>query len=212
MRRSRVLRVLMVAACFTLAACGSGGGSGSNDNGTAFRFSGMFQETQEQVATAADRLPDADTHVGDSGTTIVLGVTTTVPFDHNGDGDLDGGFIGLANNLDQNVNVQEIHVQIFIAGAKLNNPVVTDVVPMAISMPAATVDDNGVRTPSQSFTQTVFVRPDVLAFLARNQTLLPPLPFDMSVVMSVTAIGDSGDTFDTNTITYPVTVVAAPAQ
>jgi hypothetical protein len=199
--------MLMVAACFALASCGGGGG-GSNDNGVALRFSGVFQETQEQVAPAADRFPDAEQAVGDSGTFAVLGETTTVPSDHNGDGDLDGGFLGIENNLDQAVNVQSVQVEIFIPGAKLQNPVVTDLVPLPVSLPAAAVDEQGVRTPSKTFVQTVFVRPDVLAFLAANQTLLPTLPFDMTVVMTITAISDSGDSFDTNEISYAVNVQA----
>ena len=199
----------MLAACLTLAGCGGGGG-GSNDNGVALRFSGVFQETQEQVAPAADKFPDAENAVGDTGGTVVLGVSTTVPGDGNRDGDLDGGFLGLENNLDQSVNVQHVTVEIFIPGARLNNPVVTDSVPLPISLAPASVDDQGVRTPSRSFSQTVFVRNDVLAFLSQNQNLLPVLPFDMTVVMTITAISDSGDSFDTNEISFPVRVLAPP--
>jgi hypothetical protein len=110
--------------------------------------------------------------------------------------------------MDQGVNIQTVKVEIFIPGAKLQNPVVTDSVPLPVSLPPAAVDEEGVRTPSGTFAQTVFVRPDVMAFLAANQTLLPPLPFDMTVVMTVTAISDSGDSFDTNEISYGVTVLA----
>jgi hypothetical protein len=203
MRRSRILTL---AACIALAGCGGGGG-GSNDNGVALRFSGVFQETQEQVAPAADQFPTADEAFGDTGGTVVLGVTTTVPGDSNGDGDLDGGFLGLENNLDQAVNVQTVKVEIFIPGALLNNPVVTDSVPLAISLPAAAIDDDGVRAPSKSFSQTIFVRSDVLAFINQNQTLLPDPPYDMTVVMTITAISDSGDSFDTNEISFPVRVL-----
>jgi len=203
MRRSRILTL---AACIALAGCGGGGG-GSNDNGVALRFSGVFQETQEQVAPAADQLPNDEEAFGDTGGTVVLGVTTTVPADNNADGDLDGGFLGLENNMDQSVNVQTVKVEIFIPGALLNNPVVTDSVPLAISLPPAAVDDDGVRTPSKSFSQTIFVRSDVLAFINQNQTLLPDPPFDMTVVMTITAISDSGDSFDTNEISFPVRVV-----
>ncbi len=206
MRRSRMLTL---AACLALAGCGGGGGgSGSNDNGVALRFSGVFQETQEQVAPAADRFPTDEEAFGDTGGTVVLGLTTTVPGDNNADGDLDGGFLGLENNLDQSVNVQNVAVEIFIPGAKLNNPVVTDSVPLAISLPPAATDDDGVRSPSKSFSQVIFVRPDVLAFLNQNQTLLPDPPFDMTVVMTITAISDNGDTFDTNEISFPVRVLA----
>jgi hypothetical protein len=201
---------MMMAACVALAGCGGGGG-GSNDNGVSLRFSGVFQETQEQEAPAADRFPTADEAVGDTGTFVTLGVDNTVPGDSNNDGDLDGGFLGLENNMDQTVNVQTVKVEIFIPGAKLNNPVVTDSVPLPISLPPAAVDEADVRTPSKAFSQTVFVQPDVLAFLADNQTLLPPLPFSMTVVMTITAISDSGDSFDTNEISYPV-FVQAPLQ
>jgi hypothetical protein len=105
------------------------------------------------------------------------------------------------------VNVQTVKVEIFIPGALLNNPVVTDSVPLAISLPAAAIDDDGVRAPSKSFSQTIFVRSDVLAFINQNQTLLPDPPYDMTVVMTITAISDSGDSFDTNEISFPVRVL-----
>lgn len=205
MKRSWVW--MTAAAWMMLAGCGGGGG-GSNDQGVGLRFSGVFQETQEQVAPAADRFPDAEQAVGDTGGVVTLGVSRTIPSDVNGDGDLDGGFLGIENNLDQSVNVQTVKVEIFIPGALLNNPVVTDSVPLGISLPPASVDDDGVRTSSKTFSQTIFVRPDVLAFLAQNQTLLPDLPFDMTVVMTITAISDSGDSFDTNEVSYPVIVLA----
>jgi hypothetical protein len=198
---------MMMAACVALAGCG-GGGSGSDDNGVSLGFIGVFRETQEQVAPAADKFPSADEAVGDTGTFIVLGKDLTVPTDQNRDGDLDGGFLGLENKLDQSVNVQNVQVEIFIPGSVLNNPVQTDSVPLPISLPPASVDDQGVRTSSKSYAQTVFVQPDVMAFLAANQTLLPPLPFNMTVLMTITAISDSGDRFDTNQISYNVIVVA----
>ncbi len=202
--------IVMVAACVALAACGggSGGSGGSNDNGVSLRFSGVFQETREQVAPAADQLPTAEEAVGDTGTFIVLGENQSVPRDYNADGDLDGGFLGASNNLDQSVNLQHVSVEIHIAGAKLSNPVVTDSVPLAVSLPPASIDDLGVRTPSVIFAQTVFVRPDVLAFLAANQNLLPNLPFDMTVVMRITGISDTGDSFETNEVSYAVGVLA----
>jgi hypothetical protein len=204
MRRSRIM---MMAACFALAGCGGGGG-GSNDNGVSFRFFGVFQETREQVAPAADILPTVDLAIPDTQAFVVLGKDTTIPTDRNGDGDLDGGFLGVENNLDQSVNVQSVKVEIFIPGSVLANPVATDLVPLSFSLPPATVDDKGVRTPSKEFAQTVLVQPSVLAFLADNQTLLPLLPFNMTLVMTITAISDSGDSFVTNEVNYLVNVRA----
>ena len=203
MRRSRFI---MMAACIALAGCGGGGG-GSNDQGVAVRFLGVFQETQEQVAPAADRLPDDETAVGDTGRVISLDTVLAIPNDINQDGDLDGGFLGIENDLDQNINVQGVTVEIFVPGAKLANPISTDFVPMAISLPPATFDDNGARISPKTFAQTLFVPPDVIAFLNQNQNLLPPFPFSMNVVMTITAVSDSGDSFDTNEVTYGVQVI-----
>lgn len=192
---------VVVAACIALASCGGGGGS--NDQGVSFRALGVFQESVEQFAPAADTFPTVEDAVGDTGRTIVLSTTFAVPNDLNGDGDLDGGFIGVRNDLAfQDVNVQGVRVEIWIPGA-LFNPVITDFVPMAISLtpPAAAGEES---TGNISFAQTLFVSPDVIAFLNQNPGLLPPTPFNMNVVMRVEAISDSGDFFGSNEFTYSV--------
>src|SRR5712671_5416246 len=100
--------IIVMAACIALAGCGSGGG-GSNDNGVSFSFLGVFQEVQEQVAPAADTLPTVDNHPGDTGRIIDLSRVTALPNDLNGDGDADGGFLGMQNNLDtQSINVEGV--------------------------------------------------------------------------------------------------------
>lgn len=201
----RKVHVVTMVACLALASCGGGGGS--NDNGVSFRALGVFQEIQEQVAPAADTLPNPDNAPGDSGRLISLATTLTVPDDQNNDGDLDGGFLGVRNDLAQeNVNVTGVTVEIFIPGAVLGNPVVTDFVPMAVSLGKALVAEGETAT-NIAFVQTLYVQPDVMAFLNQNQTLLPPTPFTMNVVMTITAISDSGDTFDSNEFTYTVSVL-----
>ena len=198
-------RAVILAACITLAGCGGGGGS--NDQGVSFRALGVFQEIQEQVAPAADTLPTVENHPGDSGRVISLSTTVVVPTDLNGDGDLDGGFIGMQNNLaTQSVNVQGIQTEIFIPGALIPNPVVTDFVPLAVSLAHAPAPGSN-DPPSQAFVQTLFVSADTMAFLNQNQTLLPPTPFNMNVVMTLEAVSDSGDTFDSNEITYGIVVL-----
>jgi hypothetical protein len=203
----RRVTVVAVAACVALAGCGSGtgGGSGSNNQGNSFRFIGIFQETVEQFAPAADTFPSIDEAVGDTGRSILLATTAFVPTDQNGDGDLDGGFLGFRNELtQQTVNVQGVDVEIFIQGA-LVNPVVTDFVPVAVSLDHAPVgqDDMSVNV---AFAQTIFVSPDVIAFLNANPNILPPKPFNMNVVMRATAISDSGDSFVSNEVTYNIVV------
>jgi hypothetical protein len=195
---------VVVVACLALASCGGGGGS--NDQGVSFRALGVFQESVEQFAPAADTLPTVDDAVGDTGRTINLATTLSVPNDQNGDGDLDGGFIGARNDLAfQNLNVQGVQVEIFIPGAVFN-PVVTDFVPISISLtpPSDSPDSGGGNI---AFAQTLFVAPDVIAFLNQNPGLLPPRPFQMNVVMHLEAVSDSGDFFDSNEFTYGVGVL-----
>ena len=204
MRTARAV-VMAAAACVAIAGCGGGGGS--NDNGVSFRALGVFQEVQEQVAPAADTLPTKDNHPGDTGREISLSRTNTIPNDVNGDGDFDGGFLGMENDLaSQSINVQGVHVSIFIPGARLHNPVATDFVALSITLGPAVVAE-GETASNLSFAQTLFVGPDIMAFLNQNQTLLPPTPFTMNVVMRLTGIDDAGDTFDSNEITYTVDVL-----
>ncbi len=195
-------RVVLVAACIAVMGCGSGGGS--NDNGVSFRALGVFQE-QEMIAPAVDTF-NADAPMGDTGRIVSLSASTTIPNDINGDGDLDGGYIGVRNELDsEGINVQGIHVEIFIPGATLPNPVARDFVPLAISLGPRVVAEGETAT-NTFYAQTIFVSSDVMAFLNQNRTLLPTPPFNMNIVMTVTGISDSGDSFDTNEITYNVVV------
>jgi hypothetical protein len=201
---------MMVLGAWVAVAtgCGGGGGGGSNDQGVSFRGAGVFQESLEQVAPAADTLPTAENAPGDTGRTIQLATTPFIPDDRNLDGDLDGGFIGLENNLsEQSVNVQGIDVEIFVPGARIPNPVISDFVPLSLTLPPAGVDDEGNPAPSKTFAQTLFVSSDVMAFLNQNQTLLPDPPFNINVVMRANARSDSGDSFDSNEFTYNLIVI-----
>lgn len=209
----RRVRIVVTAACVALAAasCGGGGGGsqGDNNQGVSFRAIGVFQETQEQVAPAADTLPSVDQAVGDAGRIITLGVTQTIPNDLNGDGDLDGGFLGIQNLLNQQrINVTGVNVEVFIPGASIPNPVTTDFVPLAVTLGPAIVPEGDTST-AIAFVQTIFVPADVMAFITQNQTLWPPTPFNMNVVMTITGTADTGVDYDTNTITYSVVVEGA---
>jgi len=195
-------RMVMLAACIAVMGCGSGGGS--NDQGVSFRALGVFQE-DEQVAPAIDTFDTAEPQ-GDSGRFISLANTSVIPNDINGDGDLDGGFIGLRNDLSfESVNVQGIRVEVFIEGAILSNPVATDFAPLAVSLGPAVVEE-GEEATNVFYSQTIIVSSDIMAFLNQNRTLLPTPPFNMTVVMTVEGVSDSGDNFDSNEITYNVVV------
>lgn len=195
---------VVVAACLVVVGCGGGGGS--NDQGVSFRALGVFQESPEQFAPAADTFPTADEAAGDSGRSIELATTQFIPTDINGDGDLDGGFLGFRNDLAfQSLNIQGVHVEIFVAGAVIN-PVATDFVPLSVTLGPAPGPDDDDDAGNITFAQTIFVSADVMAFLNQNPALLPALPFNMSVVMRGEAISDSGDDFFSNEFTYNVLV------
>ncbi|MBI3770900.1 MAG: hypothetical protein HY271_20715 [Deltaproteobacteria bacterium] len=204
MRKRIIMTTTCVAAtCLALVGCGSGG---SNDNGVSFSFLGVFQEAVEQVAPAADTLPTADNHPGDTGRIVDLAQISAIPNDVNGDGDADGGFLGMQNNLDsESINVEGVNVKIVVPGATIN-PVATDFVALGIRLGPAKVAQGETAT-NEAFAQTFFVQPDLIAFLNQNPGLLPPKPFTMNIVMRLTGTSDSGDSFDSNEFTYTVTVV-----
>jgi len=196
----------LAAVCLAVAGCGGGGGgSGSNDNGVSFSFLGVFQEVND-VPGSPPVLPTVDNHPGDSGREVDLSQIDAIPNDVNDDGDHDGGFLGMQNNLNQeSMNVEGVEVKIVIAGAVIN-PVATDFVPMAIRLGPAKVAVNETAT-NEAFVQVLFVQPKIIAFLNQNPDLLPAKPFTMNVVMKLRATADNGDHFESNEFTYPVTVV-----
>jgi len=196
---------MMIAASIALAGCGGGGG-GSNDQGVSFRALGVFQETLEQLAPAADTLPTPEVAIGDTGRAIILSENQVFPTDYNNDGDLDGGFLGFQNLLEsQRINVTGVHVEIVVPGA-LINPVATDFVPVAITLGQAFVPE-GEEAQNVAYAQTLFVSSDVLTFLNQNPSLLPTPPYNINVVMIATAVSDSGETFESNEFTYSITVL-----
>ena len=202
-RRINTTTTCLAVVCLALVGCGGGG---SNDNGVSFSFLGVFQEVQEQVAPAADVPPTVDNHPGDTGRVVDLERIDAIPNDVNGDGDADGGFLGMQNNLDsQSINVQGVSVKIVIPGAVVD-PVATDFVPMSIRLGPAVVAQGQTAT-NIAFAQTLFVAPKIIAFLNQNPSLLPPKPFTMNIVMRLTGTSDSGDSFDSNEFTYSVSVV-----
>lgn len=202
-KRLNITTTCLAATCLAFVGCGGGG---SNDNGVSFSFLGVFQEVQEQEAPAADTPPTVEDHPGDTGREIRLEDTTEIPDDRNNDGDIDGGYLGMQNNLDtQSINVEGVQVKIIVPGAVIN-PVATDFVPLGIRLGPATVPEGETRT-NVAFAQTLFVQPDVMAFLNQNPSLLPRPPFTMNVVMRLTGTSDSGDSFDSNEFTYAVSVI-----
>ena len=195
-------RFVMLAAFIAVMGCGSGGGS--NDQGVAFRALGTFQE-EEQISPAVDTF-NAEDPTGDSGRIISLSNTPVIPNDINGDGDLDGVFVGMRNDMDfQSVNVQGIQVEVVIEGALLSNPVATDFVPLSVALGPARVDE-GEEVHNTFYSQTIIVSADIMAFLNQNRTLLPTPPFNMTIVMTIEGVADNGDSFDSNEITYNVVV------
>jgi hypothetical protein len=100
---------------------------------------GVFQEVEENFAPAADILPTVDDHPSD--TTRIVDITRidAIPNDVNGDGDADGGFLGMENNLSsKSINVEGVNVKIVVPGA-VTNPVATDFVPLGIRLGPAVV-------------------------------------------------------------------------
>lgn len=205
-KRLNITTTCLAATCFAFVGCGGGG---SNDNGVSFSFLGVFQEVQEQVAPAADTLPTTENHPGDTTRIVDITQVPAIPNDVNRDGDTDGGFLGMRNNLDvEGINVEGVRVTIIIPGAVIN-PVATDFVPFSIRLGKAKVAEGETAT-NEVYAQTFFVPPDIIAFLNQNPSLLPPKPFSMNVVMRLTGTSDSGDSFDSNEFTYTVSVI--PSQ
>ncbi len=193
--------VIAAAAALVFWGCGSGG---SNDQGLSFRVFGIFQEIEEKIPPEADKLPTVDEHPGDTGRVVSFSSAATIPNDVNGDGDLDGGFIGFENFMTtQRLNIVGVNVDIEIPGATI--PLPSDFVTLALTLDRKVGEEEEPGLGNVALAQVMFVSRDVMTFLANNRSALPPAPFDMIVVMTAEAVGDTGDRFVSNEFTYRVT-------
>jgi hypothetical protein len=191
MGTGRIFGSIAILASIVALATWSGCGGGSNDQGVSFRALGFFAEGT------------GDPPPGDAGRCASLRDTTIIPNDTDGDGTLDGGFLGLQNSMLQGVNVDHVNLSYNISGSNLAIP--NDV--FALSARLGPVD-NTEPTPTTVFSQIMIVSPAIMKFINDNSSRLPDLPF--TLVASATAVGtaDNGDDFSTNRVTYPVSFTA----
>jgi hypothetical protein len=185
MGTGRIFGSIGIFASFVALATWGGCGGGSNDQGISFRSLGFFA--------------NADGTAGDAGRCASLRDTTVIPNDTNGDGSLDGGFLGLENSMVQGVNVDHVDLSYFINGSNLAVP--NDVFALSVRLgPIGGAEPS----PNRVFSQIAIVGPAIMKFINDNSSRLPDLPF--SLVASATAVGtaDNGDDFRTNRSTYQV--------
>jgi hypothetical protein len=187
-----------IVALSTWSGCGSGG---SNDQGISFRTLGFVQgdvSTGPQVS------------VPDTGRCASLFDTTTIPNDTNGDGLLDGGFLGMQNSMFQGINVDHIDLSYHINGSGLAIP--NDVFALSVRLGPVTGSEInptvGTNNLSTAYSQIIIVSPAIFKFINDNSSRLPDLPF--TLVASATAVGtaDNGDVFRSNRSTYQVNFTA----
>ena len=177
------LALIVVAAAWV--GCGS-----SNDQGVSFRALGFFT--------------DGTGTTQDTGRCVSLQDDTIVPNDQDGDGTLDGGFLGLQNGMvGQGILLNFVNLSYHVNGSSLAIP--NDVYALAGYLGPA----NGQTTnPSTAFVQIVIVSPAIFKFLNDNASRLPDPPFSMVATAAAVGTADSGTDFTTNTVNYQVEFAA----
>jgi hypothetical protein len=189
MGKGRIFGSIGVLALVAVAASWVGCGS-SNDQGISFRELGFFTDSTGTTA--------------DTGRCVSLQDTTVVPNDTNGDGTLDGGFLGLQNNMIQGVNVDHVNFTYHVNGSSLSIP------PNVFALFLRLGPSNGQEpsNPPTAFAQVVIVSPATFKFLNDNSSQLPALPFSMVATATTTGTADNGDVFTTNRVTYQIEFTA----
>ena len=189
MGKGRIFGSIALLVCVVAAASWSGCGN-SNDQGISFRSLGFFASG-----------PPPNPPAGDAGRCASLTSDTQVP-QIAPDGSLQGGFLGLQNNMNQGINLDHVDLLYSVNGSRLAIP--NDVF--------AVTDRLGPASGQESSTSTVFqqiliVSPNIFKFLNDNRSRLPDLPFSMVVQATAVGTADSGDVFRTNRSTYEVNFV-----
>src|SRR5204863_9172755 len=122
-----------------------------------------------------------------------LGDTQVIPSDQDGDGTLDGGFLGLENNMNQGINLDHVDLSYHVNGSSLAIP--NDVFALSARLgPASGQEANSPKV----FQQIAIVAPNIMSFINDNRSRLPQPPFSMVVLVTAVGTADSGDTFRTN--------------
>lgn len=181
----------LVAVAAVVAAVGLGGCGTSNDQGISFRAIGWFE--------------DGTASAGDTGDAIDINTDDTVPSDDDGDGELDGGFLGLENNMLQGINVERVDLSYVVSGSSLNIP--SDAFPLSVRLGPASGQE---QSSPRGFFQIIIVSPQTIEFLDQNRSRLPEFPFTLVARASAIGVTDSGDPFRTNTISFTVIVQDVP--
>lgn len=184
-----------------ISSCGDGGGSR-----LAFRALGLFVESETAGVDPAPTLSSSP----DTGRTVSLSnpnasgsiLEPQIPNDQNGDGDPDGGFLALENLLaTEGIGQFRARFEYSILGARVTVP--ADVLDFPGRLEP--VGEGAAAQRRVGFFQIVMVKPDLLAFLNQNRSQLPPFPFEMTILMTVTGLTDSGEDFTTEELRYTVT-------
>lgn len=189
MGKGRIFGSVATLALAVIAASWSGCGS-SNDQGISFRSLGFFAESTGTT--------------GDLGRCASLQDDTTVPNDTNGDGTLDGGFLGIENNMVQGVNLDHVDLTYHVNGSRIAIP--NDVAAIAGRVGPASGQEPG--NASRMFAQILIVTPNIFKFLNDNSSRLPDPPFSMVITAVAVGTTDSGDVVRTNRSNYEVSFVA----
>jgi len=184
MGKGRIFGSIALLLCIITAASWSGCGN-SNDQGISFRSLGFFA--------------DIEGTTGEAGVCASLGDTQIIPSDQDGDGVLDGGFLGLENNMNQGINLDHVDLSYHVNGSSLAIP--NDVFAISNRLgPASGQESNSPRL----FHQIVIVSPNIMSFINENRSRLPQPPFSMVVLVTAVGTADSGDTFRTNRSSFQV--------
>ena len=177
------LAVIAVAAAWV--GCGS-----SNNQGVSFRALGFFTDAQGTT--------------GDTGRCVSLRDDTIVPNDADGDGTLDGAFLGLQNGMvGQGILLNFVNLSYHVSGSSLAIP--NNVQALAGFLGPANGQTNN---PSTAFVQTILVSPAIFKFLNDNTSRLPDPPFSMVVTAAAVGTADSGTDFQTNSVNYQIEFTA----
>jgi hypothetical protein len=186
MGKGRIFGSIALLLCVVAAASWSGCGN-SNDQGISFRSLGFFQ--------------DGSGSAGDTGTCASLNNDTTVPV-IGPDGSLDGGFLGLENNMNQGINLDRVDLSYRVNGSSLAIP--NDVFALSFRLGPASGQES---SPSTRFSQIIIASPNIISFMNDNRSRLPQPPFTMIALATAVGTADSGDVFRTNRSTFEIIFV-----
>lgn len=216
----------MLISMVAMIGCG-GNGASNNDQGVSVTFLGLFSTSTSGASNGTPTpTPTPSNSLTGCGQLPQPVSGMTISLDQADSSGAVFAMVGLQNNMHgQFFRADRLILEYYIPGSSVQPPSTS----LALNLLAGPAEGGlqsgaqveNIRRPivtslpptfdrycNRAFAQMPIIPPSILEWISFNKGQLPPTPFDMEVVISLTGLASGGDRYDTNQGAFPVIIVS----